>query len=244
MAPMACGSPLPCKTRYRTDMLQLYDKLLHFPLFYGMGYNDLAELVAHTKLDFGKYAPNETIINSGDICDRLVFVTNGTLQVTTTSETGDYDMHESINAPFTIQPERLFGLEQRFRSSFIAATDTNTISIGKGEITHLCDNFTIFRINFMNILSAMAQKAQSSLWRQAPRSLEERIALFFAAHCMHPKGKKTLRIRMTSIAEELNDSRLDISHALNSMQERGLLTLHRQRIDIPSIEQLLMNVQR
>ena len=45
---------------------------------------------------------------------------------------------------------------------------------------------------------------------------------------------------MKQLADELNDSRLDISHALNAMQADGLLTLHRGRIEIPMLERLLM----
>lgn len=45
---------------------------------------------------------------------------------------------------------------------------------------------------------------------------------------------------MRQLADLLNDSRLDISQALNQMQEDGLLTLHRGRIEIPMIERLLM----
>jgi hypothetical protein len=45
---------------------------------------------------------------------------------------------------------------------------------------------------------------------------------------------------MQRIADELNDSRLDISRTLNEMQADGLLTLHRGRIEIPLLERLLM----
>ena len=45
---------------------------------------------------------------------------------------------------------------------------------------------------------------------------------------------------MQQIADELNDSRLDISHALNDMQHDELLSLHRGRIEIPLLERLLM----
>ena len=45
---------------------------------------------------------------------------------------------------------------------------------------------------------------------------------------------------MQQLAAELNDSRLDISQALNQMQADGLLTLHRGRIEIPMLERLLM----
>ena len=45
---------------------------------------------------------------------------------------------------------------------------------------------------------------------------------------------------MNQLAGELNDSRLNISRALNEMQHDGLLVLSRGRIDIPSLEHLMM----
>jgi DNA-binding GntR family transcriptional regulator len=45
---------------------------------------------------------------------------------------------------------------------------------------------------------------------------------------------------MKQLANELNDSRLDISNALNEMEEDGLLNLYRGRIEIPMLERLLM----
>jgi CRP-like cAMP-binding protein len=45
---------------------------------------------------------------------------------------------------------------------------------------------------------------------------------------------------MTRLAAELNESRLEISRTLNEMQDEGLLTLHRGRIEIASLEHLLM----
>jgi DNA-binding GntR family transcriptional regulator len=45
---------------------------------------------------------------------------------------------------------------------------------------------------------------------------------------------------MERLAVEVNDSRLDVSRALNDMQRRGLLELHRGRIVIPSLERLFM----
>ena len=44
---------------------------------------------------------------------------------------------------------------------------------------------------------------------------------------------------MKRIAEEVNDSRLDVSRALNHLQDEGLLQLHRERITIPALEKLL-----
>jgi len=49
-----------------------------------------------------------------------------------------------------------------------------------------------------------------------------------------------VQILMTRLAMEVNDSRLNVSRALNAMQQRGLLRLHRGRIEVPSLERLLM----
>ena len=45
---------------------------------------------------------------------------------------------------------------------------------------------------------------------------------------------------MTRLASELNDSRLNVSQALNRLQTAGLLSLGRGKIDIPALERLLI----
>lgn len=225
-------------------MLQLYDKLLKFPLFQGLGYNDLIQIVAHTKFDFKKSSPQQTMIRCGDKCDKIYFIVNGNLDVVTPSFDNDYQMHETISAPYTIQPERLFGMEQTFTSTFTSLTDTNFIIIDKKEVTRLCDNFTIFRINLINVLATLIQKANDRIWLSPPPRLETRIANFVFAHSLRPIGAKTLHIRMERLAQELNVSRLDISHTLNHLQDRGIVNLNRCRINIPSLEELIASTQR
>ena len=44
---------------------------------------------------------------------------------------------------------------------------------------------------------------------------------------------------MTRLAEEVNDSRLNVSRVLNQMQKDGLLILSRGRIEVPQLERLL-----
>ena len=44
---------------------------------------------------------------------------------------------------------------------------------------------------------------------------------------------------MTRLAEEVNDSRLNVSRILNDMQHRGLIELSRGKIEVPQLERLL-----
>ena len=52
-------------------------------------------------------------------------------------------------------------------------------------------------------------------------------------------GSKVFNILMERLAEELNDSRLNVSKALNQMQRDGLIELHRGRVVIHQLERLM-----
>ncbi len=218
----------------------LYDKLLQFTLFQGMSHADLMEVVGHTKFNFSKQPVGQRIVKEGDICDHLIFLTTGALSVETVSDDHTCRVCEVINAPYVIQPEQLFGLTQRYTSNFKTCDDCSLITIDKQEVLLLLETQLVFRLNMLNSLAADSQRLHHRAWRSAPQSLRNRITRFFFSRCLYPAGPKTFYILMTQLAAELNDSRLDISRALNEMEDDGLLTLHRGRIEIPMLERLLM----
>ena len=220
--------------------MEIYDRLLQFTLFQGMSHADLMEVVGHTKFDFVKMAAQKRILRAGDPCSHLRFLTVGSIVAETVSDDGTCRVSELLHAPYVLQPERLFGIDQRHSSTFKTLTDCNFIVIDKQEVLLLMETQLVFRINTTNLLAAEAQRLTHRLWRPAPRSLRERLVRFFFSHCLYPAGPKTFYVLMTQLAQELNDSRLDVSRALNEMQADRLLTLHRGRIEIPMIERLLM----
>jgi len=220
------------------EPLGLYGKLSALPLFVGMGRDELEHIVAHTKFDFAKAEVGETIVGDGDKCGRLLLLTDGDITVETYADDRGYSVCEYLKAPLALQPERAFGLTQRYTCMVTALTPCSLISIGKDEIHRLTDNSLIFRLNLLNIISTSLQKQSHYGWRSVPQSLEQRIRRFFLSHCQHPAGHKTFKIKMARLAAELNDNRLHISHALNTMADQGLLRLSRGKIDIPLIERL------
>ena len=104
----------------------------------------------------------------------------------------------------------------------------------------LFEQFLVFRLNLLNIYATQSQKRQQQLWRRYPETLTQRIVRFLSQRCLYPAGPKTFHILMTRLADEVGDSRLDVSRALNQLQRDGLLLLHRGRIEIPQMERLLM----
>ena len=138
-----------------------------------------------------------------------------------------------------LQPEGIFGYNQRYTHHFHALTDVNFLTLDKEEVVRLSEDFLVFRLNLLNHFATQTQKLIHQQWRRSPQTLRERIVRFFFQHVLYPAGPKTFYILMERLAEELNDSRLNISHTLNAMQAEGLLELHRGRIEIAQLERLL-----
>lgn len=219
--------------------LQLFDQLLKFPLFQGMSRSDLEQIAGRTRLDFVKHSSGKVILREGESSTRLCLLLSGTLEVTTVSDDHSYSMTEHLQAPFLLQPETIFGYQQRYTATFSTLTPASFMLIDKEEVMRLSSQLLVFRINLLNIFATQTQKQNRIPWRRYPATLEERIVRFIAARCIYPAGPKTLRILMTQLALEIGDSRLDVSRALNRLAERHLLTLHRGRIEIPQLEHLL-----
>ena len=178
-------------------------------------------------------------MKSGDSCQQLYFLINGILKVRTFADDYGYSVEEQLAAPNILQLESIFGYYQRYTRDFMAQTDCNFITIDKEEVVRLTEDFLVFRLNMLNHFATMTQKQMRTMWNRQPQSLEERVVRFLSQHTTYPAGRKVFNILMTRLADEVNDSRLNVSRVLNDMQHRGLITLGRGKIEIQQLERLL-----
>lgn len=220
-------------------LLQIFDKLLQFPLFQGMSRDDLEIVAGHTRFGFQKQSAGKNVVKSGDTCNQLYFLINGSLKVRSFADDYGYLVEEQISAPYILQLESIFGYYQRYTRDFVAQTDVNFLTLDKEEVVRLTEDFLVFRLNMVNHFATQTQKQMRQVWSRAPQSLEDRLVRFFTQHCLYPAGHKVFNILMTRLAEEVNDSRLNVSRILNDMQYRGLIVLSRGKIEIPQLERLL-----
>jgi len=220
--------------------MQLYDHLLQFQLFQGLSRLELLQMAGNTKFGFMKVGAGATIVKEGDVCQQLIFIIKGDLQLTTTSTDHGYSVVEELTAPWLIQPEVLFGTSLRYSCTAKTVTEAHFITLSKDEVIRLLNEFLIIRLNMLNLYASVVQRYQLRQWRRPPQTLRERTVRFLMDHCTYPAGRKEFRILMTRLADELGDSRLDVSRVLNTMRSEGLIELYRGRIVVPSLERMLM----
>lgn len=218
--------------------LSLQNQLVLIPLFQGMSKNELTQVIGQTKLRFTKFAKGKTITQENDACDQLMFLISGEIDMTTFADDHSYSVEEHFAAPYTLQMECFFGLRQRYTHIFTARTTCHFVSIDKNDVLKLTDDYIIFRMNLINIISTIAQKALRTPWRFKGASIRQQIIHFFKERCSKPAGHKTVRIKIAQLAAELHESRLNVSQELNRMRSERLLNFSRGIIDIPCFENL------
>ncbi len=220
-------------------METMFDTLLQLPLFQGLAQEDFTNILAKVKLHFIQHKPGETLVKRGDICHQLLFVLKGEVIVATSAMNDSYTFTESIQTPFLVEPQSLFGMNTSYFSTYIAHTEVHTVEISKAFVLSDLFKYEIFRLNYMNIISNRAQTHANRLWLNAPDGLKERIIRFILSHLERAYGEKKLKTKMEDLAFIMNETRGNVSKALNEMQEDGLIKLHRGEIVIPKAENLV-----
>lgn len=216
----------------------MYDTLLQLPLFQGLAKNDFTSILDKVKIHFLKRKAGDTVALGGEDCRELVFLLNGSLVSKTSDRDELYTFYEAINAPFLIEPYSLFGWSTKYVSTYTALTACNQVTIEKAYLLSELNNYEIIRLNYLNILSNRAQNLHDRLWTNLPESLHDRIVEFILLHSYVPGGEKRLKIKMDDLAKLLSSTRIRVSKALNEMQDKHWLTLHRGEIRIPDISLL------
>lgn len=216
----------------------MYDTLLQLPLFQGLAKNDFTSILDKVKIHFLKRKAGDTVALGGEDCRELVFLLNGSLVSKTSDRDELYTFYEAINAPFLIEPYSLFGWSTKYVSTYTALTACNLVTIEKAYLLSELNNYEIICLNYLNILSNRAQNLHDRLWTNLPESLHDRIVEFILLHSYVPGGEKRLKIKMDDLAKLLSSTRIRVSKALNEMQDKHWLTLHRGEIRIPDISLL------
>ena len=218
--------------------MNLYDQLAGSPLFMGLTSSELMQIIGQTKFAFHTFAPGKNIRTEGEPCRSMAFLIGGSMTATTYADDHGYSLDEHLKAPHVMQPECLFGLTQHYTRTFTAQTQCDIMEIEKNDIMRMSDEFIVFRLNMMNMLSTMAQKRSRSTWHCLPDDTRGRFLHLVRNRCSLPTGKKTVRIKMVRLAHEIGTGRLAVSQMLNELEDKGLLAFSRGIISIPQLELL------
>lgn len=139
----------------------MYETLMNLPLFRGAAQSQIFSFIEKTNLDFRSYNPEDLIVEEGDICGTLRCLVSGSMEITHRIFEGEVIVTERLDAPSFIAPDRLFGIDNRIPYSVRAVSRCGTLDIEKSEYLDLLMGNHVFMLNYLNLLSLVAQRDYS-----------------------------------------------------------------------------------
>ena len=217
----------------------MYSLLTRMPLLQGISGMELARI--EERIDFETEempARPSPFIKQGQVCRELVFLVEGTLSRQTVFADGLYVATEFLLAPLVIETDKLYGLNCEYSSTYRARSECHLMRISKKQVGDLLAKSEIFRLNYMNMLSAAIQRMETKQRPMILASPAEKIRHFILGCFSNEQGEKSLQIKMTDLAAFIGETRLTVSRHLNELCDDGIISLKRKEICIPDLTRL------
>lgn len=212
----------------------MYENLMRLPLFNGVSYNRISEIVGNTRLAFMKFLPGERIVSAGDPCTRLMFVIGGKVRLAVRNSSDRFIVSQTLESPSVVSPDFLFGRNTLFPASVTAIDTVSIMEIEKNDFITIIRNDEVCLFNYLNYISTNAQKAIDGVLALTSGSLEERIAFWIIALTQRDAKDIVFSCRQRDLYSLFGVQRSSFISTLDSMKERGLIDYTPTEISVTS----------
>lgn len=213
-------------------MDSMFQPLMQMPLFHGVSYNRLSEIIGKHRFHFLKYADKEKIISAGDPCTHLSTVVSGKVRVTVSSGDDRVKVSQTLEAPEPIAPDFFFGRTTRYPASVTAIGDCGIMQIEKNDYIDIINSDRIFLFNFLNMLSMNAQLSTDGVLALTSGDLRKRIAYWIVALTQLNGKDITMECRQRDLYSVFGVQRQSLTAALSEMKDARMLDFTPARIEV------------
>lgn len=215
------------------------EKMQMLPLFQGLTLQDFNELIINMKLDFKQHQEGDTIVNQGDKCSSLIYVINGRFEAEYRDAETAFIIQETCNeTPHLIEPYNMFGVRRTYERTYTFTDHGATFSISREFFMNKMLNAPIIRSNYINYLCNNLRKSKTARTHNLPNDIKTKIVTTIKSCCLLPQGEKRVKVKMSDLAEMIDETRLNVSGVLNDWNDEGLIDLRRFGFTIYDISKL------
>ncbi|MBP5687480.1 MAG: Crp/Fnr family transcriptional regulator [Muribaculaceae bacterium] len=206
-------------------MENIFDKLLHLPLFQGVSQERLQETVEKVPFHFLKFRKGEKILSCGDECTHVRFVVSGRVKLEYESKVLKFKISHELEAPEVIAPDYLFGLDTCYPFSVNAIENCGILQLAKQDYVAMLRTDNVFLFNILNYLSRNSQVRKSQLLNLGNASVQERLVMLVSAFTSQRSQNITMTFRQRDLCRLLGARRPALVSAISFLNDNGLINM-------------------
>ena len=178
------------------------------------------------------FTPNEVLMRKGQFIRSTLLILSGIIKVYREDEEGNEFLMYYLR-PGEACALSLVCAAKHEASPVLAKTDTDTeaILIPVDLMTEWMAKYKSWYQFVIETYRSRFEELLSTIDSVAFRSMDERLE-FYLRRAEEVSGKNILDVSHQQIAQELNSSREVISRLLKKMEQRGMVQLHRNAIEV------------
>lgn len=215
----------------RTFMID-FDLIARSPVFMGIPANILEELLSNIHYQIRKFDKNEMVVQSGDECNRLFIVLQGSVKGEMADYTGKTIKIEDVEAPRPLAAAFLFGKNNRFPVTVIANDDVELLSIERAEFLKLLQQDARILTNYLNSISSRAQFLSQRIKFLSFKTIRQKIAHYLLDLAGDRLAVVELPLSQSQLAEFFGVTRPSLARAMGELDQEGLIEVQRRTIRI------------
>ena len=139
-------------------MSSMYETIMELPLFKGIGEEQLSQMLEKTSVEFIKFEDGDVIAKVDERVESLGFILSGRIRQTHYLKNFKIGIDEILGKGAVIGALHLFGLVTCYDSDIVALGKVSIMRIQKKDYMKILLTDRIYMLNFVNYLSAAAQK--------------------------------------------------------------------------------------
>lgn len=215
----------------------MLEELLSNPLFHNINAAELRKNFDGMMYRQKVFDKGEILAHQGDVCNRLIILTKGSVRGEMIDYSGRLIKIEDIAAPRAIAPLFLFGAANHYPVEVTANEVTETIIIPRESILKLFRRNETFLENYMNISANYAHTLSDKLFFLSFKTIRQKLASYLLR--LSGQGSSFLMDRsQQELADYFGISRPSLARELGHMQNDGLILADRKQITILNKEVL------
>ena len=143
-------------------MASMYETIMELPLFKGIGTDQLSLMLEKTSVEFLNFKKGDLVARSDSQVKFIDFILKGEISLIYSPENLGIKVKEVRGKGNVVGALRLYGMQTTYRCNCFAETDLSLLRIGKEQYMNILLSDSIYLLNFLNYLSAAAQRPVSS----------------------------------------------------------------------------------
>ncbi|MCD8572550.1 MAG: Crp/Fnr family transcriptional regulator [Bacteroides graminisolvens] len=216
----------------------MIEQLLPNPLFRNVSAGELRKNFEGLTYKVKNYNKGEILAHQGDVCNKLIILTKGSVRGEMIDESGRIVKIEDIASPRALAPLFLFGAANRFPVEVTANENTEVIIIPKESVIKLFARNEAFLENYMNMSANYAQTLSEKLFFMSFKTIRQKLASYFLRLSATQGSQILLDRSQQELADYFGISRPSLAREVSHMQDDGLIKADRKQITILNKEKL------